>query len=99
MSIAISDRLERELRALGPFDAAACMNCGFCSAACPMDIDVLPRRVFRHVLFGMDGAIRAESEAVFMCLLCRVCEQSCPAGVHITDNMRLLRGWLLREGS
>jgi heterodisulfide reductase subunit C len=97
VSTVIGHDLEARLQALGPFDATACMNCGYCSAACPLGIDVLPRRVFRHVLFGMDKAVRAEGEAVFSCLLCRACEQSCPAGVHITDNVRLLRGWLLRE--
>jgi heterodisulfide reductase subunit C2 len=80
------------------FDAEACMNCGFCTATCPLGIDVLPRRLFRYVVFGMEEAVRAESDAIFSCLLCRACEQSCPAGVHITDNVRMLRGWLFREG-
>ena len=97
MSTLIVHGLESALDARGRFDAEACMNCGFCSAACPLGIDVLPRRVFRYVLFGMDQALRAESEIIFSCLLCRACEQSCPAGVHITENVRLLRGWLLRE--
>ena len=83
---------------MGHFDAEACMNCGLCSATCPLGIDLLPRRLFRYVLLGMDHHVRAESEAVFSCLLCRACEQSCPASVHITENVRLLRGWLLREG-
>jgi heterodisulfide reductase subunit C2 len=80
------------------FDAEACMNCGLCSATCPLGIDVLPRRLFRYVVLGRRDAIVAQSEVIFSCLLCRACEQSCPAGVHITENMRLLRGWLLREG-
>jgi Fe2+ or Zn2+ uptake regulation protein len=42
--------------------------------------------------------LRAASEAVFSCLLCRACEENCPAGVHITENVRLLRRWLLEEG-
>jgi len=99
MSTVVGHVLEGQVRALGPFDAQACMSCGFCTAVCPLAIDVLPRRVFRHVLFGMDDAVRAEHAAIFSCLLCRACEQSCPAGVHITDNVRLLRAWLLREGS
>ncbi|MGA2514101.1 MAG: 4Fe-4S dicluster domain-containing protein [Candidatus Limnocylindrales bacterium] len=98
MSAVVAAGLARQLRGRGPFDAEACVNCGFCSATCPLGIDLLPRRLFRYVLFGMEEQARAESEAVFSCLLCRACEQSCPAGVHITENVRLLRGWLLREG-
>jgi heterodisulfide reductase subunit C len=101
MSTLIAPDLGPELtRHAGPdgFDAEACMNCGFCSATCPLGIDVLPRRLFRYVIFGRSDALRAQSEVIFSCLLCRACEQSCPASVHITENMRLLRGWLLREG-
>ena len=79
-------------------DAQACLNCGVCTATCPLGIDVLPRRLFRYVELGLAERVRAESEAVFSCLLCRACEESCPAGVHITENVRLVRGWLLEEG-
>jgi heterodisulfide reductase subunit C len=98
VSTLVAAGLASELRGMGHFDADACMNCGLCSATCPLGIDILPRRLFRYVLFGMDDHVRGESEAVFSCLLCRACEQSCPASVHITENVRLLRGWLLREG-
>lgn len=97
MSTLIAPPLAIAGRGRGEFDAQACMNCGFCSATCPLGVDILPRRLFRYVLFGMGEAVRAESETIFSCLLCRACEQSCPAGVHITENVRLLRGWLLRE--
>jgi heterodisulfide reductase subunit C len=98
VSATVSPGFAQELRKRGAFDGEACMNCGFCSATCPLEIELLPRRLFRYVVFGMEEQVRAESEAVFTCLLCRACEHSCPAGVHITENVRLLRGWLLREG-
>jgi heterodisulfide reductase subunit C len=98
MNAVVVPGLSEELRESGPFDAQACMNCGLCSATCPLAIDLLPRRLFRYVLLGMDERVRAESEAIFSCLLCRACEQNCPAGVHITENVRLLRAWLLAEG-
>jgi heterodisulfide reductase subunit C len=97
MTTMIAPDLAMGLARPDDFDAEACMNCGFCSATCPLGINVLPRRLFRYFVFGMEDAVRGESEAIFSCLLCRACEQSCPAGVHITENMRLLRGWLLKE--
>jgi heterodisulfide reductase subunit C len=91
--------LATKLRALGTFDAEVCMNCGICTAACPLKIDVLPRLVMRFGVLGFDEQVRAEKEAVFSCLLCRACEVSCPAGVRITDNIHALRRWLLEEES
>jgi len=56
------------------FDAAACMNCGVCTAVCPMGIEVLPRRLFRYVLLGMEEQVLQETESVYSCLLCKMCE-------------------------
>lgn len=93
----VDDRLEKELHSLGDFDVAVCMNCGVCTASCPLEIDVLPRRLMRYAALGLGDEVEAEAESVFSCLLCRACEQSCPAGVHITENIRMLRRWLLEE--
>ncbi len=90
--------LADELRRLGDYDAEVCMNCGVCTAACPLGIDLLPRRLFRYVELGLEQRVRNESESIFSCLLCRACEESCPAGVHITENVRVLRHWLLEDG-
>lgn len=87
-----------ELDQLGEFDARLCMNCGVCTAACPLGIDVLPRQVMRHAELRLAERLADEEEAIFSCLLCRACEENCPAGVHITGNIRLLRRWLLEEG-
>lgn len=89
--------LAGELGRLGAFDARLCMNCGVCTATCPLGMGVLPRQLMRYAELGLGGRIRAGREAVFSCLLCRACEENCPAGVHIAENIRLLRRWLLEE--
>lgn len=97
MSTVVNPALADKLRGLGAFDPEACMNCGVCTATCPLGIDVLPRHLLRYAALGMEDRIREETETVFSCLLCRACEESCPAGVHITENIRVLRRWLLLE--
>lgn len=94
----VSSTLSDELHGSEPFNAETCMNCGVCSATCPLNMRVLPRHLLRYAALGMDARIREESEAVFSCLLCRACEESCPAGVHIAENIRVMRRWLLQEG-
>jgi heterodisulfide reductase subunit C2 len=78
------------------FDAAACMNCGVCTAICPVGTELLPRRLFHLVLLGATETLRAEVETVYSCLLCKLCEDNCPAGVHITENLRVLRNYCNR---
>ena len=99
MSTIVQRDLSDELRVIGSYDAEECMNCGVCTAVCPLEIDLLPRRLFRYVELGLADRVHEETETVFSCLLCRACEESCPAGVHITENVRVLRHWLLEGAS
>jgi heterodisulfide reductase subunit C len=62
-----------------------------------MGIEVLPRKLFRHVLLGMEQRVFAEAESIYSCLLCKMCEANCPAGVHIADNVRSLRHHINRK--
>jgi len=39
----------------------------------------------------MEDRVHAATEPVFSCLLCRMCEENCPSGVHIAENVRTLR--------
>jgi heterodisulfide reductase subunit C len=79
------------------FNATECMNCGVCSAVCPMEIELLPRKLFRYVLLGMEEKVLEQSQVIYQCLLCKMCEANCTADVHIADNVRLLRAYISRE--
>ncbi len=79
------------------FDARLCMNCGTCTALCPLGIELLPRRLFRYVLLGDEERVLANLETIYSCLLCRLCESNCTAGVHIAENVRTLRAEVNRE--
>lgn len=95
---ALADRVRQPV-AGGPvtaFDAAACMNCGVCTAVCPMGIELLPRRLFHLVHLGAEQIIAEEQETIFTCLLCGACEANCPADVPITANVRALRHYINR---
>ena len=99
MSALVNPRLLRGLASAGSFDAQACMNCGVCTATCPLGLALMPRLLFRYVELGLDERVARSRDAIFSCLLCRACEASCPSGVHISENVRELRRWLLTEGS
>ena len=77
----------------------ACINCGTCTAVCPLprqDV-LLPRRILRLAHLGRTDELVERAESVFSCLLCRLCEETCPAGVSIPACVRFLRGYLNRH--
>ncbi len=80
-----------------PFNANACINCGVCTAICPMGLNILPRELFRYVLLGLKDKVIENQETIFSCLLCKLCEVNCPADVHIAENVRILRGYINRN--
>jgi heterodisulfide reductase subunit C2 len=76
------------------FNASACINCGCCTAVCPVEIQILPRLLFRYVLMGAKEKMLENTTGIFSCLLCKMCEENCPAGVHIAENVRSLRNYI-----
>jgi heterodisulfide reductase subunit C len=76
----------------------ACINCGTCTAVCPLPREdvLLPRRILRLAHLGRHEEILERADAVFSCLLCRLCEETCPAGVSIPACVRFLRGYVNR---
>jgi heterodisulfide reductase subunit C len=99
VTLQVDASLLDEVRRHGAFEASACMNCGACTASCPLGLDVLPRQLFRQVLLGLEERLLAERETVYSCLLCGLCEVNCCCAgeTHITENVRTLRGYLNRK--
>jgi len=96
MSVIDSQFIDK-IRALDSFNATACMNCGVCTAVCPMGLDLLPRQLFRYVIIGSEEKVLSNQNTIFSCLLCKMCEQNCPAGVKIAENVRTLRVYINKE--
>ena len=87
----------RDLHVGAEFDAQLCMNCGTCTALCPLGIELMPRELFRRAVLGDREGVLGQKDTIYSCLLCRLCEANCPAGVHIAENVRTLRVALNRE--
>jgi len=79
------------------FNATACINCGSCTALCPLGIDLHPRTLFRYVLLGAREMVLENTSNIFSCLLCKMCEDNCPADVPIVENIRALRNYINRD--
>ena len=93
----VNPRLLAVLREEGDFNATACMNCGTCTGLCPHGLDILPRELFRYVVLGLEDKLIANTETVYSCLLCKMCEENCPGDVNITGNIRLVRDYINRK--
>ncbi len=87
---------DRDLRSevLSLTSNGACIHCGTCTAVCPLPREnvMLPRRLLRLAHLGMAEELLEMEESVYSCLLCRLCEETCPAGVSIPACVRFLRG-------
>ncbi len=93
----VSETFAREMKESEEFNATACMNCGICTALCPLEREVLPRKLFRYVLMGLEEEVKEQTPMIYSCLLCRMCENNCPAGVRIAENIRCLRSWINKK--
>lgn len=93
----VSSELAAKLKTSKEFNAEACYHCGTCTALCPMGYEVLPRKLFREAMLGLEEKVKARIPEIYQCLLCRMCEENCPQDVHIAENVRYLRNLINKE--
>lgn len=74
-----------------------CMQCGTCTAACPMaeEMDFFPRKVMHYSQLGMLSTM-AEINSYWKCASCHSCTVRCPRGIDIAKVMEALRQLVLR---
>ncbi len=69
-----------------------CIQCGNCSAACPMSIymDYTPRKIIAMVRAGFRQEVLS-NRTIWLCASCYQCTVECPKGIKITDVMYALK--------
>ncbi|HID87714.1 MAG TPA: (Fe-S)-binding protein, partial [Anaerolineae bacterium] len=87
-------------RAIRSSRAYYCLECGKCTAVCPIALrnpEVSPRRTVEEMLLGEGDGLLSD-ELLWSCLTCLRCGQVCPSGVAYADFIRDLRVEARRAG-
>ena len=62
----------------------ACVNCGFCSEVCP--VDILPQFTYKSIL--ADEIEEALDHGLLDCVECGLCTYVCPSKVELSDILK-----------
>ena len=98
-SVVIDDALWEELIALTGGAAAACYQCGVCTAICPWGLAQEDTFSVRTLMRQAQLGLPTGSDNLWLCTTCAQCEAHCPRGVSIVDVFRGLRtiAWERRQ--
>jgi heterodisulfide reductase subunit C len=77
-----------------------CIQCGTCSAICPVSIymDKTPRRIIGLIRAGFKDEVLS-SISPWICTSCYSCTVDCPAKIKITDIMFVVKRMAMQEKS
>ena len=94
----ISQDLYSEIEKLGAKDMEICMQCGNCSAACPLSsgTNTFPRQIYRYLQLGLKDRL-LESPEPWLCYYCGDCNTDCPRGAEPAETMMATRRWLTTQ--
>ncbi len=90
--------LYEEVARFGARDMDICMQCGNCSASCPLSTgnDSFPRRIYRYLQLGLRDRLRS-SPVPWLCYYCGECNTDCPRGAEPAETMMAVRRWLTTQ--
>jgi heterodisulfide reductase subunit C len=97
-SIRDIDTFFNKLKELSGQNVKLCMQCGTCSASCPMmdHMGMSPRQIMHFLQFGLEEHIEAYN-TYWICASCHTCSVRCPRGIDIARVMEALRQLILRK--
>lgn len=78
----------------------SCLQCGTCSAICPLSIymDRTPRRIIGLIRGGFRDEVLG-SLSIWICTSCYACTVECPEKIRITDIMYIAKRMAMKESS
>jgi len=90
--------LYKEVAKFGASDMEICMQCGNCSASCPLSKgnDTFPRKVYRYLQLGLRDKLLSSPEP-WLCYYCGECNKDCPRGAEPAETMMATRRWLTTQ--
>lgn len=84
--------------ALSGEDVARCIQCGKCSAGCPIspEMDLQPNQVI-HLIQINDPATVLRSQTIWLCASCQTCSVRCSEDIDVAQIMDSLRKLAVEE--
>jgi Fe-S oxidoreductase len=94
----VEKTLYQEITQFGARDMEICMQCGNCSASCPLSTgeDTFPRTVYRYLQLGLRDKLLS-SPVPWLCYYCGECNKDCPRGAEPAETMMAARRWLTTQ--
>ena len=80
------------VEAIRATSARLCLDCGKCTAVCPVarvNGGFSPRRLVANAVLGDSEALK--NEGIWHCLTCKLCSERCPSDVDYVDLMKVVR--------
>jgi heterodisulfide reductase subunit C len=95
---AIEGDILRKIEEISGEKVFRCMQCGSCSAGCPMHdrMDVAPNQIWKLLQMGETEAVK-NSSSIWACFSCFTCGLRCPKGIDLAKVMEAVRQLLLRK--
>ncbi|MGB9609593.1 MAG: 4Fe-4S dicluster domain-containing protein [Bryobacteraceae bacterium] len=96
MSVLVDPNLHREIDSFGGHDVGLCMNCGNCTAICPLSEESgasFPRRIIHLLQVGRVDKLLQTADP-WLCYYCGECSESCPRDANPGETMMATRRYL-----